>query len=235
MIIAVCDDSKSSRTTIISYLKQMNNIEREEIYHEYSSSEELLDAYNNGMRFDVVFLDVVMGEMNGIDAGIRIRSIDQKVVIIFISNYPKYAIPAYDCEAFYFLVKPIKQNKFNVVYTKVIQKYNLLHKYYIIQNKGDVQKILISDILYIEIYRKHLIIHLPDKQIYTSGKISEARANLTQYGFCQVHQGYLVNMNKIKDFIGYDVVLEGGEKVMISIRRRGEVLRQYAQYLERMY
>lgn len=235
MIVAVCDDSKSSRSTIISYLKQSNSITREDLCYEFSSSEELLMAYNNGQRFDVVFLDVIMGEIDGVDAGIKIRSIDQKVIIVFVSNYPQYAIPAYDCEAFYFMVKPISQKNFDQVYNKVIQKYNFLHKYYIVQKKGNVQKILISDILYIEIYRKHLIFHTTSKQIQTVGKLSEVSAALAQYGFCQVHQGYLVNMSKITDFIGYDVVLEGGVKVMISIRRRAEVLRQYAQYLEKNY
>ena len=156
MKIAICDDCLEYRSVIAKKLKSLDLIE-DISYSEFSCSEDLLYAYNLGARFDIIFLDVEMGAINGVDAGIRIREMDEKVIIIFVSNYPQYAIPAYDCEAFYFIVKPIESCKFDKVICKAIEKYKLLHRYYIMKNKGEIRKILVSDILYIEIYRKHLI------------------------------------------------------------------------------
>lgn len=233
MRIAICDDCVQFRENIFklisSNLKSPNNI----IFVQFSSAEEILKAYKSGKRYDLIFLDVEMGMVNGIDAGIKIRQYDAKAIIIFVSSYPKYAIPAYDCEAFYFIVKPIDEQKFKKVLYKAIEKYKLLHQYYIIKNKGEVQKIAVKDILYVEIYRKHLIFHTTARNYETVGKISEALVELSPYGFCQVHQGYLANMNRIKEFIDYDIVMDNGEKVMISVRKKAEVLRRYADYLER--
>lgn len=234
MKIAICDDCLEYRSIIAKKLKSLDLI-KDISYSEFSCSEDLLYAYNVGTRFDIIFLDVEMGAINGVDAGVKIREVDEKVIIIFVSSYPKYAIPAYDCEAFYFIVKPIDEPKFKKVLYKAIEKYKLLHQYYIIKNKGEVQKIAVKDILYVEIYRKHLIFHTAARNYETVGKISEALVELSPYGFCQVHQGYLANMNRIKEFIDYDIVMDNGEKVMISVRKKAEVLRRYADYLERTY
>lgn len=234
MKIAVCDDSLQYRQIIINNLK-CHSLIPDLSYTEFSCSEDLLCSYNNGERFDIIFLDVEMGEIDGVEAGIRIREYDSKAIIIFISNYPQYAIPAYDCEAFYFIVKPIEPTKFIKVISKAIERYKLFNQYYIIKNKGQVKKIAINDIYYVEIYRKHLIFHTITGKYETIGKISEALTNLSPYGFCQIHQGYLVNMSKIKDFDEFDIILDNNEKVMISVRKKAEVLRTYANYLERNF
>lgn len=235
MQIAICDDSMQFRNEILSNINQCATLSGENKYLQFSSAEDLLNAYNGGKRYDIIFLDVEMKNVNGVDAGIQIRKYDTKVIIIFISSYPKYAIPAYDCEAFYFIVKPIEQNKFVKVVNKAIKKYQLLHQYYIIKNKGEVLKIPVNEILYVEIYRKHLIFHTVAGNYETIGKISEALAKLSPYGFCQVHQGYLVNMNDIKKFENYDIILTNNERVMMSVRKKSDVLKEYANYLERNF
>lgn len=234
MKIAICDDCLEYRSVIAKRLKSLDLIE-DISYFEFSCSEDLLYAYNLGTRFDVIFLDVEMGAINGVDAGVKIREMDEKVIIIFVSNYPQYAIPAYDCEAFYFVVKPIESCKFDKVICKAIEKYKILHSDYVIKNRGDITKIPIKEILYVEIYRKHLIFHTTSGNYETIGKISEALDKLKPYGFCQVHQGYLVNMNHINGFSNYDVIIDNGEKVMISVRKKSEVLKIYADYLGRIY
>lgn len=232
--IAVCDDTLEYRNIIINNLKRIGLTDNSPCL-EFSCSEELLSAYKKGEKFDIIFLDVEMNEINGIDAGIKIREKDKTVTIIFISSYPKYAIPAYECEAFYFMVKPIDEKQFNKIVYKAIEKFKSLHKYILIKSKGQLRKLHISDILYIEIYHKHLIFHTFSDKFETLGKISEIFLELKPYGFCQTHQGYIVNMNHIKGFIKNDIVMTNGEKVMISIRRKSEVLREYISFLEKVY
>ena len=235
MRIAICDDSMQYRNEILSNINKNISISEEIVYSQYSSAEDLIRAYSDGKRYDIVFLDVEMKKINGVNAGIKIRNYDTKVIIIFVSSYPKYAIPAYDCEAFYFMVKPIEPDKFTKIINKAIEKYKMLHQYYIIKNKGEVLKLPINDILYVEIYRKHLIFHTQSNKCETIGTIKDALTTLSPYGFCQVHQGYLVNMNHIKAFDKYDIIIDNGERVMISVRKRAEVLRMYANYLERTF
>ncbi len=231
MKIAICDDASQYRAEIKNYISEysLNNTD----CFEFSCAEDLLARYEQGERFDIVFLDVEMDGVDGVSAGIKIREYDSKVIIIFVSSYPKYAISAYDCEAFYFVVKPIDSDKFKQVLTKAIEKHTLLHQYYIIKNKGETKKIAVKDIIYVELSRKHLIFHTNDGNYQTIGKISDAATTLSPYGFCQVHQGFVVNMNRIKEFVDYDAVMDDGSKVMISVRKKTDVLRTYAAYLER--
>ncbi len=233
MKIAICDDSEIFRNEILNNIYICNIISEKAVYSQFSNAESLLETYSKGNRFDIIFMDVEMEEIDGINAGIKIRQYDKKAIIIFVSNYSKYAVSSYDCEAFYFIVKPIQKDKFKKVLAKAVEKYKLLNQYYIIKNKGEVRKLPIKDIFYVEIYRKHLIFHTLLGKYETVGKISEALNYLALYGFCQVHQGYLVNMRKIKEFKDYDVILENNEKVMMSIRKKADVLKEYTAFLER--
>lgn len=145
MNIAICDDSAQARNDILFHIK-CNGIDTSRVERtQYDSAEVLLDSYFHGKRYDIIFLDVEMNGISGVDAGIKIRKYDSKVIIIFISSYPKYAIPAYDCEAFYFIVKPIDSNKFTRVMNKAIEKYKVLHQFYIIKNRGEVKKLAIEE------------------------------------------------------------------------------------------
>lgn len=233
MNIAICDDICEFRKNVIKSLENYFNCKCKIV--EFCSAEELLASYRKGNFYDIIFMDVEMGKSNGIDAGIRIREYDKNTIIIFVSSFPKYAIPAYDCEPLYFILKPIDASTFNKVMNKAVDKYKSLHSHYIIKNRGEVAKIPIKDILYVEIYRKHLIFHTISKKYETIGRLYETLRQLEPHGFCQVHQGFLVNMNHIEGFNNYDVLIDNGEKVMISVRKKAQVLKIYADYLERIY
>ncbi len=235
MIVAVCDDESYCRDAVMQNLIDSGLMPEDTEYHRYSSATNLLTAYADGQRFDIVFLDVEMSGTDGILAGVKIREYDDKVIIIFVSAYDRYAIPAYDCEPFRFITKPIDKTLFNKAIKKALLKYASQRGQFVIKNNNASTKISTDDILYIESYKKHLIIHTADKQYETPGRLGEAEAKLRDYGFCRVHQGYIVNMEHIDSFDSYDIVLSTGEKVMMSIRRKAEVLKKYAQYLERMY
>lgn len=235
MIVAVCDDESYCRDAVMQNLIDSGLMPEDTEYHRYSSATNLLTAYADGQRFDIVFLDVEMSGTDEILAGVKIREYDDKVIIIFVSAYDRYAIPAYDCEAFRFITKPIDKHLFKQALKKALTKHFSQWGQFVIKNNNASTKIPTRDILYIESYKKHLIIHTADRQYETSGKLSDTEKKLHDYGFCRVHQGYIVNMEHIKTFDAYDIVLSTRERVMMSIRRKAEVLKEYARYLERMY
>ena len=234
MRIAICEDQLAARDEIKRRLQASQQAEQFSVVLEFESAEELLEDYSRGVRFDAVFLDVEMGDLDGINAGKAIKNIDPRTIIVFVSSYPQYAVFSYDCDALYYITKPIDSQRFERVLHKVVEKYKLLHKTYILKNRGDVKSLRVGQILYIEIYRKHLIFHTKDGQYETIGRISEALEELKIYGFCQVHQGYLVNMSHIVGFDQYDVIMSNGEKVMMSVRKKADVLREYTNFLERV-
>ncbi len=234
MNIAICDDALTDRNTIVNNIQMCTGKSFNPIITQYSCAESLLLAYQNGNRYDLIFLDVEMDKINGIDAGIEIRKYQPNVLLVFISSHPQYAIPAYDCQPLYFITKPIDQTRFSQVFAKVIERYKKLHQYYVIQNKGQVFKLLIEDITYVEVLRKHVIFHTTNTTYETiSTTLQKTMESLLPYGFCQVHQSILVNMEHIKAIEQYDIILDDNTTVPISVRKKSQVLKTFAKYIER--
>ena len=174
-----------------------------------------------------------MPKTNGLQAGNAIYQRNPKVIIIFVTNYAQYAIDAYDCRAFHYLLKTDSFEKYYDVFYKALQLYNMQHRSYAIQTKGKIVLLKISDIFYIECCKKHILFHTSNFIYDTKGTLSETIHNLSGLGFYQVHQGYIVNFSKVKELCKNDFVLQDGRKVMISVRKRSDVIRAYSEYLER--
>ena len=123
MKIAICDDMELYRKDIIDAIDSKKLLGDFVEYTEFDSAEALLVAYET-TKYDVIFLDVEMAKLNGIDAGIQIRNKNNKTIIIFVSSYPHYSIPAYECEPLYYLTKPFKNNDLTKVFNKISKNVN---------------------------------------------------------------------------------------------------------------
>lgn len=228
--IAICDDSPSDAV----YLEKLC-LECDMLYEFetqiFTSSDLFLDAHQKD-PYDIVFLDIEMPEQNGIELGMQLKEINRQTIIIFSTSYPQYAIEGYNCEAFQYLLKPVSKEKLQTTLRRVIQKISILHQYHCVKTKNTVQRIPISEIFFIEYCRKHIIYHTKNNRIETTGRFSDVIHALQKYGFYQIHQGYIVNLAKIKSIQGYSVILEDNSSVLVSVRKKSAVLLAYAKYLE---
>jgi two-component system response regulator LytT len=228
--IAICDDSQSDSAQLEHLCRACKGVCDMEI-STFTDSDLFLSECQK-KPYDIVFLDVEMPAKNGIDIGKQIRRADDKVVIIFFTSYPEYAIDAYDCEAFGYLLKPISCEKLEDTLGRAIHKLSLSRQYHTVKIHNVVRRIPISDIYYVEYCRKHIIYHTRDESIETTGRFSDVLNELDKYGFYQVHQGYIVNFDKVYDFDGYNVILDDKRSVMISVRKKKEVILAYTKYVE---
>ena len=232
MHIAICDDSVRDA----EYLKELcckTKLLNSEDIHVFHDSEKLLDIYKRGNSYDIVFLDVEMPKIDGIEIGKQIRSLDEKVIIIYVSGYPQYAIDAYDCEAMNYLIKPCQLERLKTILEKAFTRLKMQKQHHLVYVKKTAVRLDLSEIYYVECFKKHLFYHLKDKTIDVVGTISNAYEQLKDYGFYQVHQGYIVNFEKVKHFQDLSIILDDGRNVQISIRKKSEVLLAYTKYAER--
>ena len=230
MNIAICDDLISDIHILKKLLFSNNYIKNNGRISEFTSSSELY-ANLKSHTYDVVFLDIDMPEINGIELGQKIHNEYPNTFIIFVTNYSQYALDAFDCYAFHYLLKPLDKRRSNKVIDALVQKFKEKNKYHIIRIKNHTIRIPISDIYFVEYCRRHVIYHLKDKDYETVGRFSDVYEDLKDYGFYQIHQGYIVNMDKIIDFDKYSAILQDGKSVMISVRKRTEVLSAYTNYI----
>ena len=230
--IAICDDSHADTLDLQSICEScdLGDSVSVTVYESGKSLLSVLDIHTP----DIVFLDVEMPDGDGISVGKQIRESNKKVIVIFFTNYPQYAIEAYDCEAFHYLLKPCKSEKVQEVLSRAYAKLGRMHTYHTFKIRNKTLRLPISDIYYVECCRKHVIYYTENEKFETTGKLFEAYEELKKYGFYQVHQGYIVNLAHIRDFQGFIAILDNGARVPISIRKKSDVILTYAKYVEEL-
>ena len=231
--IAICDDVESEHERLRGLILKTELFDSVN-FSFFKNGHDLINTYNSGERYDLVFLDVEMPEVNGIEAGKHVSRVDTDAILIFVTNCPQYAIDAFDCSAFHYLLKNCDYEKFYSVISKACEKYRILHKSFLISTKDGQFNLSASDIYYVECYQKYLNFYARDRKYVTKGTLSQAYDMLSPFGFYQVHQGYIVNFEKVVSITGNDIILQDGMRVAISFRKKKEVLKAYSNYIARM-
>lgn len=232
MKIAVCDDD-SATTNHIDQL--INNITNDFEVFLFSSSEEMLKLK---MDFDILLLDIKMGDISGIDLAKQIRADQEnkkknKSLIIFITGYREYMEDAFDVNAFHFITKPINESKFTEVFSKALKEIKNANeqqkRFILIKHFETRRKVYLKDILYIESNNKKVIFHT----IYGNFQIYETMDNIEkQLGdtFFRIHRFYLVNMEKITEYSSKNIVLTNKERLTIAEKKYSEFVKAYIRY-----
>ena len=209
--IAICDDSKLDRqllkVVIQTYFE--NNEEEFKIF-EYELGDNLL--YD--IEVELLFLDIIM---NGMKIARKLRDIQFKAPIIFLTAHADYAVESYEVYVAGYLLKPYDTNKLTLLLDEVLQRS--VQKRIAVKVKKQHRYLEINDIMYVESDKHVLNIHLKDSRvIQTTEKLSELEKTINSKRFIRCHQSYLVNMDYIKD-AKTDFILSND--IRIPIRARG--------------
>ncbi len=235
MKIAICDDSIEDVIKVQALLKAHNAFADSEI-DTYTSSKDVLDDINKGKKIDIAFLDVDMPYMNGLELGKELRKTQEKLIIVFVSAYSRYAVRAFDCEAFSYLMKPIdNENEATSVLDRLYEKYVKQTRFHTVRINTEYRRLSIPDIRYVECCNKHIIYHMEDGICETTERLSDVYDVLKDYGFYQAHQGYIINFDKISRFVKYSVILDDGKELPVSMRRKTDMMLAYSKYAEVHY
>jgi DNA-binding LytR/AlgR family response regulator len=144
---------------------------------------------------DVIFMDIEMQHMDGISAGLKIREMDSKVIIIFITNSLKYAVKGYQVEALDYLVKPVTYFSLSEILKKAIKRLQNHSEcfLYIKEEKGTV-RVSAEDVAYIESDGHSIIYHTKQGNYRERNSIKCVEEQLQQRSFSRCNSGYLVNL-----------------------------------------
>lgn len=229
--IAVCDDQQQNLEVVKNIWKAALPTQFQYEYVEFDCAETLLQCYKNGEGYDLLVLDIEMGEISGMEAAKRIRRIDKDVKIIFVTAYDQYMREAFDVSALYYLEKPVDVTKLAKLFRTCIQDYqeqNYVIYFTMINQKGQIEKnkLSIHEILYIESYMRNVIIHTTDSQTYTiKGKLSDYERELYSRNFIRTHMSYLVNMRYVASINREAVKLKiGQDRKEIPLSRKQKTL-----------
>lgn len=230
MIIAICDDNLSDAKKLLNILRQGTFADKTSTI-QICNDKDLLSSLSKNVAYDLIFLDIDMPIINGIELAKKIKESHPKVIIVFATAHPQFMLDAFDIEAFHYILKPYNPQKVLDIFKKAYDKYLTLNRHCYIKIKTQTIRLNLDDIYFIEYCQKHVIYHTLDKDYEVLETLSSVYEALRDFGFYQIHQGYIVNMDKIDHFKDYSVVLTDGRSVAISVRKKSEVIAAYTKYI----
>lgn len=224
MKIALCDDNPSElnkiNDSIDAFLLSENLNDSCEI-HPFLSADDLLRYTEQHGRFDLLFLDIVMPGMNGIELAKELRSKDHKSMIVFLTTSSEYAVSSYQVNAFYYLLKPYSSTDINSLLRKVFNKLESEKSTSIVvKESGKLTKIEIHNIQFLESIKHMIHFHLRDSSIISCyGTINEfSDLLLSDERFVRCHKSFIINMNFVKSLSSSCFIMQ--DKVVIPISRQ---------------
>lgn len=229
--IAICDDERHFVNQIKGILLNHNDRIDETIHiEEFYDGIMLLDKYD--CSFDIIFLDIKMPYMDGVQVAEKIRLRDKNVTIIFLTSLIGRAVDGYKVKASNFLIKPVDKKKLLDEIDRWIEDNRIKkQECLLIENVNGQFKIPISDLRYIETYNRNLLLHTENQSIVCYKKLKELRSQLEKYGFAQSHKGFLINLDYVNNISGNEVVLVTKEVLPISRQMKKEFMQQLAKYI----
>ena len=235
--IAICDNdvnfSGEFENMLYDIKKQEHLVFDLEIF---GDGKELVDEIcRKGKRYELIFLDIKMKEMDGLTAAKKIRQVDDLTMLIYVTSHESYAVEAYDVQPFQFLVKPVD---FDTVYRYFMKAYEKLTKgphYFLCGFNRNTHILRMSDIMYFKSNRRVIQVYTADGSLYKFySKMDdlEERLKLEKADFWRIHQSYLVNVRYI-DVISHDhVILKNKKALSISEDKRKLIGEEYFNYIK---
>lgn len=215
--IGMCDDSPDARDALRFQLERMLAEGAEEIVYEFSSGTAAVRwLKNHPGEIDLLFLDVEMEGMNGMEAAKQIRTFDKNMIIVFVTGYADYVFDGYQVEAFDYIMKPAKSERLSELLGRVRQwMYERRANCYTIKNTEGTFRFPIAEISYFFSDKRKAILVYRGKEYGFYGKLDEVEKALSP-AFVRIHQRYLVNPQFVT-FVGANqVVMSGETKLPVS-------------------
>lgn len=231
MKIAICDDVFEYRKSIRAYAENyaiQNNLNCK--FYEYEDGDSL-DSSN--INFDIVFLDIELGDSNGIDIAKHIQRKNKNAIILIVTSYIQYLDDAMDINVLRYISKPVTQQKIDSALNKAISKIN--EEVITLHLKGnEITKIKKSNVVYAEAKIGKVLLYTETECYSLKNTIKELRQMLNASYFATPHNSYIVNLNCISNFKREEITVRCGkinQKISVSTRNQPDFKRKFLNFI----
>ena len=207
---AVCDDEKILRKQLSAYIKSYSD---KSSVDEYENGWELL---NSNVYYDIIFLDIEMPGLSGMDTARKLRTMDRELPLVFVTGYADHVFDGYSVGALGYLMKPPKQEQLAQVLDRAqAALVRDLDRAYVCRSGDTHYRVPVSNILYFASDRRQVQCVTEGRTYTFYGKL-DAVAEEVGAGFVRVHQRYLVRAGAVDRLEGGEVVLRDGRRLPVS-------------------
>lgn len=232
--IAFCDDDLSVLDEIRVLLDQYHAEHNQEIEATaFHSPLDLLAEIEKGMRWDILFLDIIMPGENGISVAKEIRQYDNNIKIIFFTFSSEFAVESYVVGAYYYQLKPIDpENFFHLLDAVIAECERTWQASLILRCKSGITRIDLQKLEYCEVIGRILVFYLENGTVLEStGSMDELCSKLAPYeNFLRPHRSFLINMEHIQNISYKAITMESHAQIPIPHGKCSEIKNQYLEY-----
>lgn len=233
MRIAVVDDERPARSELIH---QLTTLVPDAVLIEGDCGAAALKLAETE-RFDLFFLDINLGDINGTHLVNAIKTMQPSTSIIFVSAYSDYGVKAFELGVTDYIMKPYDKKRLEQVLDKCLQQKTFD------RNFGGTRRIAMSingktifedieNIIYIETYNRGCLIHTVQHEYCENKAIGEYEKKLEEHHFFRIHKSYLINLNKVAEVFPWknnslSLKMQGYEENILPIgREKTKILKQ---------
>lgn len=195
--IGICDDEPEMRKPLRQILEQVLQLQGVEYLISESESGEELTAGISCLDIDILFLDIEMRSLDGIETAKLLRRKGMKGIIIFVTAYPDFVFQGYEVHAFHYILKPYRKEKIEEVLRQALHELDLSkEQYFVIEQKARVIRIPLSQTIAFQSDRRKVEALLEEDFVAFYGRIDEVCRELPSC-FIRIHNRYIVNLNYV--------------------------------------
>lgn len=232
MKIAICDDSKIdlmlSAMLIKNYFKSKS---RSCCIETYDSGDSIISDIKNGECYDIIFMDIYIGNELGINVAKQLRELGYENILIFSTITDEYAVEGYSVKASGYLVKPYSQSGISAVLDGILQYH--ADETLEVRCRSTVRYIPFKDISYIESCNNHCVVHTDKEEITVYKKLDDIQLSLIDSSsrFLRCHRSYIINMDHIVA-AEENFLLDNGDIVLIKAKNSTAIKKEYMDYIK---
>ena len=209
--IAICDDDLENRLSLRWLMERiLENRKIDYTIFEFSCGENMLpwmEKHHN--EIDLLFLDIKMGKLNGLETAKKLRANNDSLQIVFVTGFSDYVFDGYGVDALGYLLKPAKREQLEILLSRLFEKQRKDAQRTYSCHYGDTwYRIPHNEILYFESDRRKVRCITSNRSYEFYGKLNEVEQELDKSGFVRIHQRYLVRINAIRCISGSEIQME---------------------------
>ena len=228
--VAICDDNQTDLDYVTELLAAWAEQRGHKVLTEhFQSGEAFLFHYAEEKSYDILLLDIEMGEMDGVALARKIRQDNEAVQIVFITGYPDYMQEGYEVAALHYLMKPVSREKLFSVLDRAVSGLQKQKRVVMLPSGGEIRRVPVEELQYVEAF-SHSVSVVTATESYELRKSLSEMEQLLGEGFVRCHRSYLVGLRYVAGLSKSEVTLDDGKKLPLSRSASATVHRAFINY-----
>ncbi len=224
MNIAICDDEKNFAELFGD--KVRTEYDNCDIYV-FTSGIEMIKS---GIFFDVAFLDIEMDDMNGFHLAEFLNKNQPRCVFSFITIHGELAVDGYDYQPFRYILKSAPEAVIKRKISETLNEYYRRSKVLHVEYKGKHSKVLVSDIVYIEVDGHRMKLVLEKGELLWGKQLNEVENDFGDYGLVRCHKSYIAGLQHIEEFNSSKIKMKNGDLIPIGRKYKARFIEEHKHF-----